>query len=104
MSPLDAAAVLLFLAPIADWVAFVILSAAANRSHIAALRERAIVAGILAACATIAALFAWVRLAGGRVDMDLAVTGLLVIMFGVSLPALNWLRLFVFDGFREHRE
>lgn len=100
MTPLDFIAAVLFVLPIADWVAAVILLASAHNQHIASLTERSRTAVILAVCASIVAVFAWARLAGTRLNTDVAVLGLVVVMIGISVPALNWLRLLIRGGFR----
>lgn len=94
MSVIDGIAVLLLIAPVVDWTAAVILAVAATRyPAIVTLRERAVVAVVLALAASSAAVLAANRLHLLTIHGDAAIGLLAVALVLLSLPAVYWLGL-----------
>ncbi len=100
MSPLDAAALVLFLAPLADWTAAVILLLVARQKPSnAAVTERATMQVILAFAATFAAVLGWAALTRITVGRDVALLSLTAALMLISVPAVIWLVMLIRGDF-----
>lgn len=85
-------ALFLLIVPPIDWTVFYFLQKAYRKTNGKgiALKERAVVAGILACATTINAALAAFRLLGIRVPPEVGITLLLASLVLVSLPNLYW--------------